>query len=507
MVLRRLTVTSILMTLLSGVSSATEYHQYDKPEDVLENPPQDILAPDSVETRLGTLSFENGMPSEETVRLVYDNLDFQRGVSAFLNGVPVASLAAMKAGLKSVGVNNNTVALSMERLDSNSLFLTANTESIYAFSWLDVENSPLVIETPPDILGFINDAAFRYVGDVGNAGPDRGKGGKYLVVGPGWHGDYDESEYSAVYHSNSYGAWFVQRGFPGTDNGATAVRNFKQELKIYPLGTTPQNVQLLNISGVKFNTIHSSNFEIYREINSVVQSEHEGFLDQETLGILNAIGIAKGKKFAPDDRMRKILSEAAAVGNATARAQLFHTRNKKQFIYPEKQWFNGFGGTGYDMLLDTGGSALDTRTAFHFAYTGITPAMDLKLVGAGAQYGIVVKDADGNSFKGSNNYRLRVPPKVPVKNFWSVVVYDVQHRSMLITDQKFPSITSNAESIRMNDDGSMDIYFAPEAPEGMENNWIKTDPNGNWFTVFRLFGPQQAWFDQTWQLNDIERVK
>jgi len=500
-------ITSILMSLLSGASSAAEYSQYHKPKGVIENVPQDILTPDSIETRLGTLSFENGMPSEETVKLVYDNLDFQRGVSAFLNGVPVASLAAMKAGLKSVGANNSTVVISMGGLDSHSLLLTANTESIYAFSWLDVKKSPLVIETPPNILGFIDDAAFRYVGDVGNAGPDRGKGGKYLLIGPDWHGDYDKSEYSAVYQSSSYGVWFVQRGFPGTDNGAIAVRNFEQKLKIYPLGTAPQGVQLLNVSGVKFNTIHSSNFEIYQEINSVVQYEHEGFLDRETLGVLNAIGIAKGKEFAPDARMQKILTEAAAVGNATARTQLFHTRNKKQFIYPEKQWFNGFGGTGYDMVLDTGGRALDARTAFHFAYTGITPAMDLKLVGAGAQYGVVVKDADGKSFKGSNGYRLRVPPGVPVKNFWSVVLYDVQHRSMLITDQKFPSITSYAENMMVNDDGSVDIYFAPEAPEGMENNWIKTDPNGNWFTIFRLYGPQQAWFDQTWQLNDIEPLK
>ena len=224
-------------------------------------------------------------------------------------------------------------------------------------------------------------------------------------------------------------------------------------------------------------------------------------------GLLNAIGIAKGKEFAPDARMQKILTEAAGVGNATARTQLFHTRNKKQFIYPDKQWFNGFGGTGYDMVLDTGGRALDARTAFHFAYTGITPAMDLKLVGAGAQYGVVVKDADGKSFKGNNGYRLRVPPRVPVKNFWSVVLYDVQHRSMLITDQRFPSITSYAENMVVNNDGSVDIYFAPEAPEGMENNWIKTDPNGNWFTVFRLYGPQQAWFDHNWQLNDIEPLK
>lgn len=155
--------------------------------------PNTIVTPESVDTRLGKLNFFDGFPDDATSEKIYDNLDFMRGVDAFLNAMPGASVEALRVGLASQGADNNQTILIFEKLmDSRSLFLTGNTESIYNLMWLDTKAGPLVIETPPNILGMIDDHWFQYVGDVGNAGPDRGKGGKYLLLPPGYQGAIPE---------------------------------------------------------------------------------------------------------------------------------------------------------------------------------------------------------------------------------------------------------------------------------------------------------------------------
>ena len=146
--------------------------------------PASILTPDSFETRLGTLKFFDGLPDEATVRAVYDNLDFQRGVQAFLTTLPAASMHAMRKGHRTFGPDSQTVLIVESLVDSHSLILTANSETVYNTVWLDTKDGPLVIEVPPHVLGMFNDFWGRYVADVGRAGPDRGKGGKYLLLPP-----------------------------------------------------------------------------------------------------------------------------------------------------------------------------------------------------------------------------------------------------------------------------------------------------------------------------------
>jgi hypothetical protein len=173
--------------------------------------PSAITIPDSVETRLGTLKFEDGFPDDATVQKVYDNLDFQRGVQAFLTAMPAASLSAMREGLRSIGVNNSTVALFETLMDSKSLFLMANTESVYLVGWLDLKEGPMVIESAPNVLGFVDDFWFHYVTDMGNAGPDKGQGGKFVILPPDYQGAEPPGYF--VSRSKTYGNWFIMRGF------------------------------------------------------------------------------------------------------------------------------------------------------------------------------------------------------------------------------------------------------------------------------------------------------
>ncbi len=469
--------------------------------------PSQILTPDTVETRLGKLQFFDGFPDDATVEKVYDNLDFQRGVQAYLTALPWAQAYALREGLRSVGVTDNqTMGIFETMVDSKSLYLIPNCESIYCFLWLDLRDGPLVIETPPNVLGMINDSWFNYVADIGNVGPDRGKGGKYLLLPPGYTGEVPDGYF--VYHSATYGNLFGWRGFQVEGDPKPAVDIIKKFTKVYLLShiEKPPAMKFINLSGRAFNTVAANDFSFYENINCIVQEEPINALNPDTLGLLAAIGIVKGKPFMPDGRMRAILTESVAVGNATARVNLFSNRIKERFFYPDSAWFTVFS-CGNHEFLDDGVPLLDARIAYWYFANGISPAMVLKMVGVGSQYAAAMVDSQGKPLDGSKTYKVHLPPKVPVKDFWSFVIYDNQTRTMLQTDQQFPSISSNNKGIVINSDTSIDIWFGPTEPEGHETNWLQTIPGKGWFTFLRLYGPLQSWFDKNWRPGEIELVK
>ncbi|MBW2172326.1 MAG: DUF1254 domain-containing protein [Deltaproteobacteria bacterium] len=467
--------------------------------------PASITTPDKVETRIGTLEFFDGAPSEDTIRRAYDNLDFIRGVEVFLNTIPIASLYAVREGMRSVSAANGTIGIKETLMDSKSLFLTPNTESVYAMSWLDLKDGPVVVESPPNVLGIVDDFWFRYIADMGNAGPDKGKGGKFLFLPPGYDGGVPDGYF--VYKSSTYGNALMWRGFLVDGDPKPAVESIKKHARIYPLAQAknPPEQKFVNLSGLEYNTIHANNFKFYEEVAQVIQEEPTEAGDPETLGLLASIGIIKGKPFNPDERMKAILTEAAAVGNATARSILFSPRDPRARYYEGSAWFNAFIGNSHEFMAD-GARLLDPRTMFFYYATMVTPAMTAKMVGVGSQYAGAFHDADGNYLDGSKTYKLTLPTGVPAKDFWSLVVYDNQTRSLLQTDQQYPSAVSQ-RGIQANADGSYDIYFGPEAPEGKESNWIQTILGKGWSVVLRLYGPLDSWFDQTWRPGEIELME
>jgi hypothetical protein len=272
--------------------------------------PASITTPDRVETRLGTLRFFDGLPDEATVQTVYDNLDFQRGVQAFLTAFPAASLYATRTGYRTFGPDNQTVLIAESLLDSRTLFLLANTETIDSTIWGDTKDGQLAIEVPPHLLRMIDDFWCRYVCDVGNAGPDKGQGGKYLLLPPGHTGDVPERYF--VVRSRTYGSFILLRGFVVNGDPRPAVENMKRNLCAYPLAraANPPAMSFVNISGQDFNTIPAIDASFFAEVAHVVQEEPLDPVDPETRGLLAAIGIRKGTLFAPDARMKGILADA-----------------------------------------------------------------------------------------------------------------------------------------------------------------------------------------------------
>jgi hypothetical protein len=465
--------------------------------------PAEITTPDHVETRLGTLEFFDGAPSDATVQKVYDHLDFIRGVEVFLNTMRGASLVAIRHGFREVGAVDGTVGIFETLMDAKSLFLTPNTDTVYAMTWLDLKGGPLVVESPPNTLGVVDDFWFNYVADLGNAGPDKGKGGKFLFLPPDHTGDVPTGYFT--FKSPTYGNVLFWRGFQVNGDPKPAVENIKRHARIYPLAqaANPPQQQFVNLSGRAFNTIHANDARFYEEVNALVQEEPHAAVDPETLGLLASIGIEKGTPFAPDARMKKILADAAAVGNATARAITFASRLDGVSLYPNSQWQAAFIGGSHE-FQHNGARLLDARTRMFYYATVITPAMAAKMVGVGSQYALAFRDAEGRYLDGGKTYRLRLPPNPPAKDFWSIVVYDNQTRSELQTDQPFPSLNSQRPDLQKNADGSVDIYFGPNAPAGKASNWVQTVPGKGWNTILRLYGPLEPWFDKTWRPGEIE---
>jgi hypothetical protein len=469
--------------------------------------PPDITTPDSVETSLGTLKFFDGLPDKETVAKVYDNLDRIRGVDVYLNTQSAASTLANIEGLKSVGGNNQTVVVHENRVDAKTLLLTPNTQTVTLWAYLNLKDGPMVVEVPPGVLGLADDIWMRYITDIGVVGPDKGKGGKYLFLPPDYTGTPPEGYFVAK--PRTYNVWYALRGFTVKGDTKPAVQAFKEHFHTYPLAqeANPPETKIINGSGLYFNTIAPGTFEYYNKLNTIIQEEPAESGDPELLGQLAAIGILKGKPFAPDARMRKILTDAAAIGDATARAISFRARDQAFYFYPGTgAWFTPFVGGSSEFIQDNV-RLLDARTCFFYLATGITPAMSVKMVGAGSQYAGATVDADGNYLDGGKNYRLHLPPNIPVKTFWSLIPYDTQTRSVLQTDQRDTALSSESGTVKSNPDGSVDVYFGPTAPPGKESNWIQTWPNKGWFTLLRLYGALEPWFDKTWRPSEIELLR
>ncbi|MGW9167216.1 DUF1254 domain-containing protein [Agromyces sp. NPDC055658] len=457
-----------------------------------------LSTPDRLSTPFGEFEFFDGVPKPESVQTIFDGLDLVRGIDAFLNTIPGASLVAFRKGLRVAGVDSpDTIGYTDPRFNSGAIWLTPNTETTYGVGFLDLKAwGPTVVEVPPQSLCVVDDFWFRYVADMGIAGPDKGAGGKYLFLPPGYDGERPDGYYT--YESPTFTNFLVIRAL----GGVPAIK----QARVYRLtdsDAVPETT-FVNVADTVHNTVHSNDFSFFEEIAELVAEEPAAALDPERAGTLAALGIAHGKPFAPDDRLRGILDDAARIGAGMARAILYKPRDPETYRWDGSSWKNAFVGGSYEFLND-GARNLDARTLFHYAATVITPAMANAQVGAGSAYIYTAEDADGALLDGAATYSLTIPANPPAKNFWAFDLYDTQTRSLL-QSTPYPALSSLGEGLQAEPDGSYVLWFAPTAPEGKESNWIPTLPGKSWWPVLRLYGPLEPWFDNTWRLPEIVRV-
>ena len=467
-------------------------------------------APEKIETRYGTLEFPGGYPTEETAQKVYDELDLRRATQLYLDMYPALSMRGMMIGTaRDYGTQRcSDVAVTADRLDSKALFLTGNTESIYAMILFDLKaDGPTVFEAPPGLMGPVDDANFLFLFDVGPTGKDKGKGGKYLILPPGYKGEVPEGYF--VFQSPTYRLFsFVRANADVVGTGEKAMEFFRKNCKVYPLKYGPQKGKFTNVTGVPINTLVPEDATAFEWMHELINYEPAEAFGKEKLGRLASIGIVKGKPFNPDARMKKILDQAAKEGVAMSRVIALESRQPAAKVYPNRMWESPFIGDSSSFDPD-GYFNLEARTTFHFTADGITPSMAAQMPdGLGSRYQTTYKDKDGKYLDGNKTYMLHMPPNVPVKLFWAVTVYDPWTRCE-IPSQPYPSISSQQKPApTVNKDGSIDIYFSVKKPAKVSDaNWVKTIPNQGFFVYMRYYGPLKAFNEKTWVPNDVELVK
>jgi len=517
--------------------------------------PSSITTPDRVESRIGTLEFKDGMPSSDTVAKVYDNLDFTHAFEAFVNTYQGVSVQAYRKSLVDAGMKDTEVLVFSDFMDSKSLVLTGNADTVYVMGILDLTKGPMVLEVPPGLLGAVDDAWYRWVIDLGLPGPDRGLGGKYLIVPPGYDGPLPEGGFFTARAQTTLVLWFGRMFLEHNSSPKPVAETIRKFTKVYryeaggvgtPLAdflsgkvrlgrvAPPPETVFHEGSGKAINTIPPNDFSFYEMLNEVVQQEPATSLDPEMMGPLAAIGIVKGKPFAPDARMKKILTEAVAVANATARSLVMNPRDQSWVYYPGSAWVSPLFTSGYEFetpipiiegpvrdgqripegvkpFPTTGYRTLDARTFYFYSNVAMSPALAMRMTGVGSQYLYGTRDANKQYLDGAKTYKVSLPKGIPAANFWSLTLYDNQSRSMLDTPQRYPRAGSQnypSPAAEPNADGSTTVYFAPMRPEGIKRgNWIQTVSNKGYFVILRLYSPLEPFFDKTWRPSEIELVR
>lgn len=461
-------------------------------------------APATFNSSFGELNFVNGaFPTDESAAKIYDAMDLHRATQAYMDFYPALSLyAIVNSQVRDFGIKNSSDFAVMAFMTPNENYLTGNDVTPYAVGTLDLKiDGPMVVETPPGVFGTSNDAVFKFLTGFGVVGPDKGEGGKYLFLPPGYKGKVPSGYF--VVNSSGYRIWVMMRGFGEVGSGEQAVNWFKERLKIYPLATGPGIQNTINAGGLGINSLPPEDGSVFDMLNNIIQHEPTELFNPEMLGRLASLGIEKGKPYQPDGRMKKIFDMAAKQGVAMSRAILYASRDPEIKQWAERHWEQMF--VRNTEFTKNGFNDIDARTLWHYQAIVVAPHLKATKAGVGNQYLTSFRDNKGVFLEGDKSYKLRVGANVPIERFWAVTAYDPVSRSLL--DSGGNITVGSLRNPTINSDGTVDVFFGSKAPEGVsDNNWIKTSPEKGFFVVFRFYGPTEKYLDKSWVLNDIVRV-
>lgn len=433
----------------------------------------------------------------------------RRACEAAIWGMPAVAVYDIELALqRDAGAAPGVVGYMSAPMDSRHGFLTANDVTPYTFTGLSTEDGPIVIDVPPAgdkaaFFGTIVNAWQVPIADVGTTGTDKGEGGKYLILPPGYEGDVPSDGY-IVLQSNTYGVHFAFR--PVAKNGGTHADQaaYAQTLKWYPLAQAdnPPPTQFIDVKVNPVNTLPVYDTTFYTDLNTIIQREPVLEQDKVMMGMLASLGMVRGQPFEPDAKMQDAMLEGLQCAYDTMQEHfvtksiipLWEDRQWGVWAFAEGQPQLGFPYATDEMVL------IDDRAGGSYSWITYLP----KALGGGTFYLTGLKDSDGDMLTGTDTYKLTVPADTPAEDFWSVIVYSNKTKGFVEGNDPVGLATPNLPDMKVNEDGSADVYFGPEAPEGMENNWIPTGED--FFLLFRLYGPSEGWIESGWKLPDLEKV-
>jgi hypothetical protein len=449
-----------------------------------------------------------GFPTPEASQKARDAEDFERAVTAYRFWYPTVSCEGIFNGGRELGMNVNEDMMILSAGPRHVVF-TANSDTPYGSGVFDLKDRPLVVELPPGpFIALADDHHQRWIMDMGLPGPDAGKGGKHLILPPGYKGEVP-SRYH-VGRSASYKVLVAIRSLPanGDVDGAMAAL---RSIKIYPLSSAA-NPQLVKYTDITQKPMEGTclrwedNIQFWEKLHDVFEAEPVVPEFRAMSGMLMALGIEKGKPFAPDARMKDILERAAKAGREQLLVAAFDSSRPNRAAWDDRKWEWASFVADNGNFRTPSGLDLGARDRWFAQAIVASPAMFRRSPGAGSLYWLGARDRSGAYLDGGKAYKLSVPLPVPAGLFWSVTAYDAATRSEVQTDKDKAALRSLFELKDLSGD-SVNLYFGPTAPAGKESRWIKTAPGKGWFAYFRIYGPKSPAFDGAWKPADFEEVK
>ncbi len=462
-------------------------------------------ASNPVSTSGTEIKMDGELPSKESIPKLFDEMDFQQATQCYLWALPIVGFAEWQyQHYKTFGASSNDLVLYNSYADRLGI-LTANATTPYILTFIDLGvNGPTVIEMPAGrTAGGLADFWQREQATIGEMGPDKGKGGKYVLVPPTIK-DFKAPGYFIV-PCNTVNMFF---GFRTLDPDPKVTETLLKQVKIYPYAqrTNPTPTKVVSPpAGKKWLGIPPTGIAYWERLHAILQNEPVEERDRFFMAWLRNLGIEKGKPFAPDERQKKILIAAAEKGQQMAMANSFEKRFADVKHWPDKHW-------DYVLIMKNASQHADNydeffeRASYFYEAVTYSQAMMSKTPNVGQAYLGSYYDNEGNWLDGAKNYTLNVPANPPAVNFWSITVYDSATRCLIDNPQQNADLSSRKDLIK-NADGSVDLYFGPKAPAGKEKNWVQTLPGKHWFTYMRFYGPTTAYFDKSWKMDDIKEVK
>jgi hypothetical protein len=431
----------------------------------------------------------------------------RRAIEAVIWGMPAVNTDLMYQAMLKLGGKPNQIVYWSGLLDWRNQTLTPNPDVIYFMAFFNTRDGPVAIEIPPAGDGVINGSIMdpwqAALEDVGPAGVDKGAGGKYLITPPGYQGAVPDG--TIVLPSGNYLGYALLRSIlkSGSDADVKTAVTYGKRIKLYPLGqaASPPETVFVDAVGKLYDSTIPYDVSFFQSLDRFVQQEPWLVRDKAMIDQLKAIGIEKGKPFSPDEATKSILNAAAREAHGWLELKY---QTMFQPYYEGRRWVFPIAPDVIKGLQ----SQFSDPDSYPVEGRGVTYTMaffSTKHSGIGQYYLMTLKDSDGQSLAGANTYRLRVPAKAPVRQYWSATVYDRETHA-LIREMPRAGRSSQSQGLQANSDGSVDIWFGPKAPAGKDNNWVPTSANAQFEVLFRFYGPEKPVFDKTWLLPDLEKV-
>jgi hypothetical protein len=475
--------------------------------------PAPVTAQDSSESLLVRQLYNGQWPPNEDQKRYGDELLFQRAVDAYMFTLSALNVIGMRDGSEAkFGAGYNVLPIWKDRMNGKTLVPTPNADVIYSMSYLDLKKTgPLVVYAPPKVIGMFTDFFQRTLTDVGAAGPDRDAGGLYLLLPPDYQGHLPGGYFafrSQTYNVLLFFRTVLTQGADGPDTREAVA--IAEQTRVYPLGSLEKDrptMKFPNASNVPANLMYPTDFSYWEKLKAFVDYEPVEAIAPQVRGMLASIGIIKGVPFDPNAQARQILTRAVE----TAPKMIFSMRvagraDGRDRYYPDRQYLNAWAGADAQFFMPTYQDIDQRASYFQYAYSS-APAMVNDIINHGSKYPFTLRDGTGELLEGSGTYKLHLPARVPALAFWAVTIYNPADGTMPLTDHPFRS-RNGLDKPQYNADGSIDLYFGPTQPQGVnDKNWIQTLRGKAFLVALRLYGSATAFFDQTWKPDDLVKVK